>query len=104
MYIEFHPYTLMIHICIEKFILMDIVHVFKFCFYQNLFWFLLSKTSIYHLLCVLDSIHIHNALNVFQYLIFVFIQVYRKIRFSFQCLDFQKYSFWFFAYISLSQK
>ena len=59
-------------------------HVFKFYFYQNLFWYLLSKTRIYHLPYVLNSIHTHYASKVFKYLIFVFEQVLGKIRFSFE--------------------
>ena len=35
-------------------------------------------------ICVLDSIYTHYASNIFQYLIFVFIQVYRQIDFHFK--------------------
>ena len=45
---------------------------------------LLSKTSIFHLLCVLGYFYTHYTSNVFQYLVFVFEQVLKKIGFPFK--------------------
>ena len=53
---------------------------------SNLFWYLLSKISIYHLLCVLDSIHTHYASNMFQYLVSIFEQVLKKFGFHLESL------------------
>jgi len=43
---------------------MFLVHGLKLYIYQNLFRAYCQKISIFHLLCVLDSIHDHYASNV----------------------------------------
>jgi len=61
---------------------MSLIHVFKVLYLSKLILSLLSKTSIFYLLCVLNHFHTHYASNVFQYLVFIFEQVLEKKWFS----------------------
>ena len=64
--------------CLEKtYFDVYLVMCLKFYFYQNLAWDLLSKTKIYHLQCVLDSIHTLYASNVFQISNILFLYLYK---------------------------
>ena len=62
---------------------MFLVHGFKFCYTKLILKFIVKNKDI-SLLCVLDSIHTQYASNVFQYLIFIFIQVLKKSVFYFK--------------------
>jgi len=52
--------------------------MFKVLYFLKLILSLLSKTTIFHLLCVLDHFYTHYASNMFQYLVFIFDQVLEK--------------------------
>ena len=66
MYIEFHPYASMLHIFRKTYFDVSSSYVYFYFYQKNLFWYLLSKISIFHLLCVLNSIHAHHTSNVLQ--------------------------------------
>ena len=88
MCIEFLPYAFILHMFRKTYFNTSSLYI-NFCFYQKLFWYLLSKVRIFHLLCVLDSIHTHYTSNVFQISYFYIYTSFRKIIFSFQSLIFE---------------
>ena len=67
---------------------------FQILFLSKLILGFISKIMIYHLQCLLDSIHTLYTSNVFKYHAFVFIQVLEKTNFHFKILSFEKYNFY----------
>ena len=64
---------------------------------------IVKKTSLFHLLCVLDHFHTHHASNVFQYLILYLYKFIEKSDFHIE-VGFLKIPVLVYALISKSQK
>ena len=81
----------------------DPIHVFGVLYLTKpIFGFHVKNIDI-SCICILDSIHIQYASNVFQYHIFVFIQVWGN-RISISKFGFRKIRFLFKAKYFISQK
>ena len=83
MYIRFHLYTSMLHIFRKNYFDDSISCVWSLEINKTYFRFYVKNIDIYFI-CVLNSIHTLYASNVFQYHIFVFMQVLEKMIFYFK--------------------
>ena len=79
MYIRFDLYTYMLHI-FEKLTLM-FYSLFRVLYLNKTYFGFHVKNIDISITCVLDSIHAQYASNMFQYHVFVFIQVLEKTDF-----------------------
>jgi len=83
MYIRFHLYTYVLYIFEKTYFDDSISCVYSFVINKTYFGFNVKNINILFTY-VLDSIHTQYVSNVFQYYVFVFIQVLEKTVFHFK--------------------